>query len=1132
MNIFSVRTPSLASNEDPLSSGSALTPQADDKPAASFAAVLGASSAESHAAPGKKRGSKGAPFASGAANGNANAAQFQRSTKKAPQAERAVQSENAELSGDLSAEIVKTEDPSVGSAENHSIDPNEKTEGQAVLQNIQLNSLLLHQVVGEVPRAEIQSTATTALSAPVGEDARVVSSKDNLPEGLSGVGRINHSSSPGAAQSRPIEFGTVAKPASGGASLIGRTSGSGGSAAAKLGVSSVPAPGSKNTSLLESGKNGQEAVNNLNNSQSETVGSSNDLNLDAQTVSRKTGFDNVKPALTQVDGQIAASQTSSIGKRSPSSAIQRPDGSLIEQHNSLIEDQVPLAPAAGTANSVEMPDSPNDLDHEALLLKGEFEFLTEPGRASEIGAESKQTEMSRPMRTNGGPTLRAETNEAADVAVEVQEPEVTAIETSESLPEQVVVPEGKLHTLGGSEIPASAERSEFSRITTRPNQNFASPPPQSLPRNLTRSPAIKSATQLGITAKQNAELIGPNAAAEARIGQPGVSPIIVPRSSATLQNPGQSRTKPSSNVISSTGSILTAQEGSELGLEGEARGTTPVTGSPIAIDPKEKVAAISSRPGNRSLGSDSATQGNRHINRLVSSDQISQEKALRGSELEGGRSTQVGQPSAIPLWNSRPIRTSETEAKTFHENETVDSRQTPRELGNSAVESKSAMEARSEAHSLRVARREAQLNGTILAQIPANRTSEMKESSKTVLKPGLTLEQKQSDQSVVEARTEAKARSSAQAGVIFEAATEMATVQTHGPATAGILKSSDQLNRDLFQASEKMALSSETVESRNSAEGEFDSLGQDNEKTSEDFSGDANLPANQNEKSFPEIRRGVEPSEASSVLARARSRDLNSEDRQDLSPSSGGTLDAEHGSAMAFRANSETGNTTFGKNIPSVGKNDSLPGLNEQIVSRSEMRSASSELSSRSVMDASLMVNVSSGDAARASEHELSDFGDVARVGQSRLGGEVWSAVEKFRATSHQDWSVSIRPDQNTHLNLKMKMEDNQLHIQATLESGNWDVVAPHWPELQAAFADRGVQLKALEAGVGQNLFSPQFNQAGSSGQEHRQAAADHAYAREFFEMNHGLARGRAETKKPAASEAPSRPNRVLETWA
>jgi len=284
----------------------------------------------------------------------------------------------------------------------------------------------------------------------------------------------------------------------------------------------------------------------------------------------------------------------------------------------------------------------------------------------------------------------------------------------------------------------------------------------------------------------------------------------------------------------------------------------------------------------------------------------------------------------------------------------------------------------------------------------------------------------------------------------------------------------------------------------------------------------------------PNILPGLEQFEARPALrTHAPQRETNVATRV----SSSGTLDAQQDSAMALAANSETVIETLGKNIPSVGKNDGNSGLSEA-AARGGMRSVRIESGESRIVDVSLFNPSGNGEMQTISEPASIDSEQIGSVTQFRLTDEIWSAVERFRATSREDWVVTIRPDRETHLNLQIKMRDEQLIVQATLESGNWDAVAPQWSELQASLAERGVQLKALEVGSGagaetqSNQYSTNSN---SNGQ--RQAANDFEYAREFAETARDFAQRRAESQKPAfatpaRTNSPARPNQVLETWA
>ena len=246
----------------------------------------------------------------------------------------------------------------------------------------------------------------------------------------------------------------------------------------------------------------------------------------------------------------------------------------------------------------------------------------------------------------------------------------------------------------------------------------------------------------------------------------------------------------------------------------------------------------------------------------------------------------------------------------------------------------------------------------------------------------------------------------------------------------------------------------------------------------------------------------------------------------------GGTLDAKQVSAMALSAKSESGSSPFGKNIPRVGRNDSYFSLAEQNPSLLESREARADVLGSERPSAALLVNPSAGsETLKSTEHRLSNSVDAVSSRSIRLAEEVWSAVESFRATSGKDWEVRIRPDAETQLNLKLTVHENQLHIHAKLESGNWEAMGPRWNELQALFAERGAQLRPLELSVTPGWNGQPSGQFGFAGHEQRQSAFESARREEFAETGARFSEEPAQQRKTTKA-TPAKSGAAWETWA
>ena len=88
-----------------------------------------------------------------------------------------------------------------------------------------------------------------------------------------------------------------------------------------------------------------------------------------------------------------------------------------------------------------------------------------------------------------------------------------------------------------------------------------------------------------------------------------------------------------------------------------------------------------------------------------------------------------------------------------------------------------------------------------------------------------------------------------------------------------------------------------------------------------------------------------------------------------------------------------------------------------------------------------------------------------APASPSVLLEKVWHTVTTFQARGADNWVVQLRPDGDTRLELAIRQGANGIEIAARIHKGDLQAVKSQWGELQAALAERGVHLKALEPG-------------------------------------------------------------------
>ena len=154
----------------------------------------------------------------------------------------------------------------------------------------------------------------------------------------------------------------------------------------------------------------------------------------------------------------------------------------------------------------------------------------------------------------------------------------------------------------------------------------------------------------------------------------------------------------------------------------------------------------------------------------------------------------------------------------------------------------------------------------------------------------------------------------------------------------------------------------------------------------------------------------------------------------------------------------------------------------------------------------------------------------------SRLSDQVWSAVESFRAQGARDWTVRIRPDHDTELNLRMRLQGNQLVVHAQLEAGRHELISSRWNELQFILADRGVQLQPLESGAGNgqphNQNQHGSSQFGSNGFERRESFEQQQADAEFISRAASVPSNQVLEAVKTSNEKTKVSQNRLETWA
>jgi len=250
----------------------------------------------------------------------------------------------------------------------------------------------------------------------------------------------------------------------------------------------------------------------------------------------------------------------------------------------------------------------------------------------------------------------------------------------------------------------------------------------------------------------------------------------------------------------------------------------------------------------------------------------------------------------------------------------------------------------------------------------------------------------------------------------------------------------------------------------------------------------------------------------------------------------GGIGDAQRPEHMVSTKDYEPRTELAGKNLPNSGRNDSPSRDGVRALAANELNRARVDSSAERMADLAISAKtwLDNAEQARALEGSHASARAEAHL-HARLTERIWSAVETFRSTGANDWVVRIRPDQETELNLRLKMQENQLVIHAKLENGNWETLAPSWRDLQAHLANRGIQLQPLENSGDRSGWSQNFNPMNSEPQNQnpRHHAGDEGRNfQDFRELDFRFGQEVPEHKKPQPAAKPVKSGNGWESWA
>ena len=129
----------------------------------------------------------------------------------------------------------------------------------------------------------------------------------------------------------------------------------------------------------------------------------------------------------------------------------------------------------------------------------------------------------------------------------------------------------------------------------------------------------------------------------------------------------------------------------------------------------------------------------------------------------------------------------------------------------------------------------------------------------------------------------------------------------------------------------------------------------------------------------------------------------------------------------------------------------------------------------------------------------------------------IWARVTQFRARGDSQWSVQIRPDDFTKMELTIKVGVAGLEIQTRMQQGDMGRLMSSWGDLQQALSERGVNLKDLESGEESRQAYSGDPQAGSRDRDSASTNPDEHNQEGGFDLENWR---QEDAEQPAATPA------------
>jgi len=155
----------------------------------------------------------------------------------------------------------------------------------------------------------------------------------------------------------------------------------------------------------------------------------------------------------------------------------------------------------------------------------------------------------------------------------------------------------------------------------------------------------------------------------------------------------------------------------------------------------------------------------------------------------------------------------------------------------------------------------------------------------------------------------------------------------------------------------------------------------------------------------------------------------------------------------------------------------------------------------------------------------VANISDVRSQSLDRTHDLVMLHALRLAGADSDSLQVVIKPDAGTQLSLELRQRGGGIEAQAVLQSGDFEKLKQHWPELQQRLEQRGIKLAPLASTE---------NQTSWSGSQGFKQPPDQPAERESFLTGAfaGFVPAGAMTNLPVAPAGQAAPSRGWQTWA